>query len=73
MRLSSKGRITIPLELRRKLGLDPDAEVDLEVVDNALRLRRVAAPGLVRDLVAKMRGTATSGKRTDQILKHTRR
>ena len=44
MRITSKGQITIPSEIREQLGLTPNAEVVLEVEGNTVRIRR-AAPG----------------------------
>ena len=35
MRITSKGQVTIPIEIREKLGLLPNTEVEFEVVGNA--------------------------------------
>jgi len=42
MRITSKGQITIPSEIREQLGLTPNAEVVLEVEGNTVRIRRAA-------------------------------
>jgi AbrB family looped-hinge helix DNA binding protein len=41
--MTSKGQVTIPVEIRRRVGLDPDVEVEFEVVDGAVLIR--PAPG----------------------------
>jgi AbrB family looped-hinge helix DNA binding protein len=40
MRITSKGQITIPSEIREQLGLTPNSEVILEVEGNTVRIRR---------------------------------
>jgi AbrB family looped-hinge helix DNA binding protein len=40
MRITSKGQITIPSEIREQLGLKPNSEVVLEVEGNTVRIRR---------------------------------
>ena len=39
MRITSKGQVTIPVEIRERLGLLPNSEVDFEVEGNAVRIR----------------------------------
>jgi AbrB family looped-hinge helix DNA binding protein len=73
MRITSKGQVTIPLEIRKKLGLHPETEVSFEVSGSAVRIRKVRG-GVSRGnrLVSRMRGKATSGMSTDEILALTR-
>ena len=40
MRLTSKGQVTIPQELREKLGLLPHSEVEFELDGDAVRIRK---------------------------------
>jgi AbrB family looped-hinge helix DNA binding protein len=73
MRITSKGQVTIPLEIRERLGLLPDTEVVFEVVGNSVRLRR--SPGASRRgaaVVTRLRGGSHSRLTTDQILALTR-
>lgn len=73
MRITSKGQVTIPQAIREQLGLLPETEVEFEVVGNAVRIRkagRSASRG--RSVVARMRGSATSGLSTAEIMKLTR-
>jgi AbrB family looped-hinge helix DNA binding protein len=69
MRLNSKGQVTIPAELRERFGLRPGDEVD--VVDEAGVLRIVRRTGSAtygQRTAARLRGTATSGMSTDEIM-----
>lgn len=40
MRITAKGQVTIPQEIRKRLGLLPNTEVIFEVDGSAARLRR---------------------------------
>ena len=73
MVITSKGQVTIPQDIRERLGLMPDTEVEFEVVGDAVRIRK--AKDLRRrsaGLIARMRGRATVRMSTDEILEHTR-
>ena len=73
MRLTSKGQITIPQEFREKLGLLPYSEVEFELDGDAVRIRKARkGAGRGDGLVRRIRGTATTGMTTDEILKLTR-
>ena len=39
--ISEKGQLTLPIDVRRKLGLAPRSRVEVEVRDNEVVLRRV--------------------------------
>lgn len=75
MRITSKGQVTIPVEIRERLGLLPDSEVEFAVEGNAVRIRkarprRQRAHG--RSIVERLRGKATARMTTDQIMALTR-
>lgn len=73
MRLTSKGQVTIPIEIRDRLGLLPNTEVEFEIDGDAVRVRKAArSRRRGRDLVARMRGRATTRLTTEQILSLTR-
>jgi AbrB family looped-hinge helix DNA binding protein len=73
MRITSKGQVTIPQEIRERLGLLPNTEVEFEVVGNAVRVRKARETrSRGRSVVARMRGQATSRLTTDEIMKLTR-
>jgi AbrB family looped-hinge helix DNA binding protein len=40
MRITSKGQVTIPQDIRERIGLLPDTEVEFEVVGNAVKFRK---------------------------------
>ena len=74
MRLTSKGQVTIPQEIRERLGLLPHTEVEFEVDGDAVRLRPARRTRSRGDaLVARIRGTASERLTTDQIMALTRR
>jgi AbrB family looped-hinge helix DNA binding protein len=69
MRLNSKGQVTIPAVIREKHGLHEGDEVDVIEDGNTLRIVRVeASPTRGERLVRRMRGRATTGMSTDQLL-----
>jgi AbrB family looped-hinge helix DNA binding protein len=75
MRITSKGQVTIPVEIRERLGLLPNSEVEFEVEGNAVRIRRARGRktgGRGRSIVAHLRGKATTGMTTDEIMALTR-
>jgi AbrB family looped-hinge helix DNA binding protein len=75
MRITSKGQVTIPVEIRERLGLLPNSEVDFEVDGNAVRIRKARGRrtrGRGRSIVERLRGKATGGMTTDQIMALTR-
>ena len=76
MRVTSKGQVTIPIEVREKLGILPHTEVEFEVHGNAARLVKVPAKrarGRGADVVARLKGSADVRMSTDQILALTRK
>jgi AbrB family looped-hinge helix DNA binding protein len=73
MKVTTKGRVTIPMELREQLGIQPGAEVEFAVDGNTIRMtpvRKAAADG--RRIVQRLRGRATVRTTTDEILALTR-
>lgn len=75
MRITSKGQVTIPLPLRRKLGLLPNTEVEFELDRDAVRIKRAATPrehDRGRALIEHMRGRVTRRITTEEIMKLTR-
>jgi AbrB family looped-hinge helix DNA binding protein len=75
MRITSKGQVTIPVEIRERLGLLPNSEVEFEVEGNAVRIRKARGRhvrGRGRSVVERLRGKATTGMSTDEIMALTR-
>jgi AbrB family looped-hinge helix DNA binding protein len=73
MRLTSKGQVTIPQNIREALGLLPHSEVEFELDGDSVRIRKARrTTGRGATIVARMKGTATGRLTTDEILKLTR-
>lgn len=73
MRITSKGQVTIPQQIREKLGLLPHCEVEFEIVGDSVRMRKARKPkGMTRGemIVAHLRGTGNKRYRsTDELMK----
>jgi AbrB family looped-hinge helix DNA binding protein len=74
MRITSKGQVTIPVELREKAGLLPHTEVEFELDGKGVRIRRARAPrgGRGAAVLERLRGKATVKMSTDEIMALTR-
>lgn len=73
MRITTKGQVTIPIDIRERLGLLPQTEVEFQVTDGCVQIRKVeGADRRGRALVEHMRGRATAGLTTEEILALTR-
>ena len=71
--VTSKGQVTIPKPVRDRLGIQPGSKVDFEVADDGRAFLRKAGKRLVKpSRFERMRGTATSGLTTDEIMALTR-
>ena len=76
MRITSKGQVTIPVEIRERAGLLPHTEVEFEFDGRAVRIRRAKGPSKASRgarLVAHLRGRGDVAMRTDEIMALTRR
>jgi AbrB family looped-hinge helix DNA binding protein len=75
MRVTSKGQVTIPIEMREQLGLLPNSEVEFDIVGESVRIRK-ARGGKSRGqrLLEAMRKAPKpkSGMTTDQLMALTR-
>ncbi len=74
MRITSKGQVTIPIELRRQAGFLPNTEVEFVLSGDRVFLRRSDdQKGRGRKLVERMRSAKPSiGLTTDEIMALTR-
>lgn len=73
MRITSKGQVTIPQDIREQFGLLPNKEVQFEIKGNAVLIRKVAGNDRRgRDLIRRMRGRASISKSTAEIMRLTR-
>ena len=75
MRITSKGQVTIPMDLRERAGLLPYTEVEFELDGAAVRIVRAKTQGVQsrgQRLVAALRGKGDIAMSTDEIMALTR-
>lgn len=74
MKITTKGQVTIPVEIRERLGFLPHTEVEFEVVDGEAAIMRKATGDRPRGraVVDQLRGRGTVRMSTDEILALTR-
>ncbi len=72
MRMTSKGQVTIPRELRERFGLDPGAEVEVVDGEHGALVRPLGARGRGAELVARLRDRADGGLSAEAVLHLTR-
>ena len=69
MKLNSKGQVTIPAELRRRLGFAEGDEVEVVEDGNTLRIVHSQADASRGSrIVSRMRGRATARQTTDELM-----
>ncbi len=75
MRVTSKGQVTIPADIRHRFGFLPDTEVEFVVDGNTVKLVRATRSGTSHGdrVVRRLRGRAVSRLTTDEILALTRK
>ena len=72
MKVTVKGQVTIPIQIREKLGITPDSEVDFVEEDRRVYIKRKVSPIPHTNRFHRFRGTATVKMATDEILALTR-
>ncbi len=73
MMITSKGQVTIPVGIREKLGFLPETEVEFVVSGKHAIIKKAASKrSKGKDLIRRMRGRASGGLSTDQIMAMTR-
>ena len=75
MRITSKGQVTIPADIREKAGLLPHTEVTFEFDGASVRILRgkpAKKPGRGDLIVARLRGRGSGTMTTDEIMALTR-
>lgn len=76
MRITSKGQVTIPVDIRERFGFLPDTEVEFVVQNGGVRLVRRAerrSEGRGSKIVRRLRGSGSVRMTTDQIMALTRK
>ena len=73
MRITSKGQVTIPQNVREQMGFLPNTVVEFFISGDKVFLQKTENDeSRGTDLIACMRGKATTALRTDEILAMTR-
>ena len=76
MKITTKGQVTIPIEIREQLGPFPNSEVEFEVTGQTVRIRKVrradARGRRGKSIVERLRGRGSVQMTTDEILALTR-
>jgi AbrB family looped-hinge helix DNA binding protein len=74
VKITTKGQVTIPAEIRERLGLHPNTEVEFVLQDDCAVIRKARkSTGRGARLVARMVGKATAKRMTtDEIMALTR-
>jgi bifunctional DNA-binding transcriptional regulator/antitoxin component of YhaV-PrlF toxin-antitoxin module len=75
MRITSKGQVTIPIEIREQAGLLPHTEVDFDFDGEFVRIVRAPArnaSGRGARIVAHLKGRGDVAMSTDAIMALTR-
>jgi len=72
MRITSKGQVTIPQEIRERAGLMPGTDVAFRIERGAVRIEKAPAksgkPSRGAKSAARLRGSADVAMSTDEIL-----
>lgn len=72
MRVTAKGQITIPQELREHFSLQPGAEVEVVATEGGALIRPVGSRTAGGELVARLRDSGDTGLSAEAILRMTR-
>ncbi|MFZ0840947.1 MAG: AbrB/MazE/SpoVT family DNA-binding domain-containing protein [Xanthobacteraceae bacterium] len=75
MRITSKGQVTIPADIRERAGLLPQTEVEFQFDGRSVRIVRAKSDkrsGRGARIVAHLRGRGDVAMSTDEIMALTR-
>jgi len=76
MRITTKGQVTIPGDIRRQAGFVPGTDVEFVVEGGAIRIVKAKAPAgrasKGERLVTRLRGAAQVKLTTDEVMAMTR-
>ncbi len=71
MRVTTKGQVTIPINIRKVLGINPQTEINFKEEDGRFYIVKTH-PTKLTGRFHKLRGIATAKMSTDEIMKLTR-
>ena len=73
MKITSKGQVTIPIAIRKAIGLLPDSEVEFEVSGDCVIMRKAKNRRRRGEMVVRhLRGRGSVKMTTDEIMALTR-
>ena len=72
MRVTIKGQVTIPQQLREKYGITANMEVDFIEEKGRIYIVKVKEPTRIRKRFSRLRGISTVNMTTEEILKLSR-
>ena len=72
MRVTTKGQVTIPIEIRKKLNITPATEVDFVVGDDYRVYIVISNDQSAKNRFSTLRGIATVKMSTQEIMALTR-
>lgn len=71
MKVTTKGQVTIPRNVREMLGITPETEIDFKEEDGRFYIIKTSKPSSTGKF-KKLRGIATAKMSTDEIMSLTR-
>jgi len=71
MRVTTKGQVTIPINVREELGIRPETEIDFREDNGKFYIVKISKPKKTKQF-NKLRGIATAKMTTDEIMNLTR-
>ena len=71
MRVTTKGQVTIPRNIREILGITAETDVDFLEENGKFYITKIDKPNL-KGKIKKFRGIATAGMSTEEIMNLTR-
>ncbi len=72
MKITAKGQVTIPVDIREEAGLLPGTEVEFTLAGKRVYLRKAKGKRRGRGVVDALRGKGAVRMSTDQIMALTR-
>lgn len=73
MRITSKGQVTIPQEIRERTGMLPSTEVEFKITNAGILIKKVEGKkSFGIQLINRMRGRSNVKMTTDEIMDLTR-
>ena len=71
MRVTTKGQVTIPRDVREALGISPETEIEFVEEEGRFYIEKTDGPSTTGKF-KKLRGIASANMSTDEIMKLTR-